>query len=195
MLNISSNSEVSKARTSSPLKLSFVGKFSQTSSRQGRERSFPISSLSKKRILPPQSFNSSADINNCSMGCLTKFCIMGILNSSFGERPISSFLERSLSTLYSFLRRTLPSTFSIMEKVFQRSDVQTSRATHFLQSPILAEDQIDLKSISLEALLKKLPVFVNDSNRLTYPFNALVFINVTSEFHSLAMSHLLVIFS
>ncbi|KAH0867030.1 hypothetical protein HID58_074052 [Brassica napus] len=147
-----------KLESSSPLKLSFVGKFSQTSSRQGRERSFLISSLSKKRILPPQSFNSSADINNCSMGCLTKFCIMGILNSSFGERPISSFLERSLSTLYSFLWRTLPSTFSIMEKVFQRSDVQTSRATHFLQSPILAEDQIDLKSIRLEALLKKLPI-------------------------------------
>ncbi|CAN6904937.1 unnamed protein product [Brassica oleracea var. botrytis] len=101
----------------------------------------------------------------------------------------------SLSTLYSFLWRTLPSTFSIMEKVFQRSDVQTSRATHFLQSPILAEDQIDLKSISLEALLKKLPVFVNDSNRLTYLFNALVFINVTSEFHSLAMNPLHVNFS
>lgn len=107
------------------------------------------------------------------------------------ERSVSFFLERPL---LSILGSTLPSTFSL-EKVFQRSAVQASRATHFLHSPILAEDQIDLQSITLEALLKKLPVFIYDSNRLTYPFNALMFIYVTSEFHSLAMSPLLVIIS
>ena len=49
-------------------------------------------------------------------------------------------------------------------------------------------------SLSLEALYKKLPVFVHDSNRLTYPFIALVSLSVTSEFYSLTVSSLLVIF-
>ena len=71
-------------------------------------------------------------------------------------RPVSFLLERSLSILSSILGRRIPSTFSL-EKVFQCSAVQASRATRFLHSPILAEDQINLQPISLEALLKKLP--------------------------------------
>ena len=39
----------------SPLKLFFVDKISQISSRQGRERSFSISSFSKERTIPPKS--------------------------------------------------------------------------------------------------------------------------------------------
>ncbi|KAJ4877755.1 Uncharacterized protein Rs2_42773 [Raphanus sativus] len=53
-----------KLESSSPPKLFFASNFSQTSSRQGRERSFSISSFSKERILPSQSFNSSVVTNS-----------------------------------------------------------------------------------------------------------------------------------
>ncbi|KAF2580163.1 hypothetical protein F2Q68_00000416 [Brassica cretica] len=63
-----------------------------------------------------------------------------------------------------------------------------------MQNAMISAHSCGIKSLSLEALFKKLPVFTYDSNRLTYPFNALVSFNVTSEFHSLALSFLLVIF-
>ncbi|KAL0644308.1 hypothetical protein Bca4012_042598 [Brassica carinata] len=49
------NLSLSKFQTNSPLNLSFVDKFIETSSRQGRERSFFTSSFSKEIIVPPKS--------------------------------------------------------------------------------------------------------------------------------------------
>ncbi|CAF1926690.1 BnaC05g14390D [Brassica napus] len=51
-----------KLQSSSPINLSFVGKFIKTSSRQGRERSSSPFSFSQERIFPPQSLLLRGDL-------------------------------------------------------------------------------------------------------------------------------------
>ncbi|KAJ4905748.1 hypothetical protein Rs2_09406 [Raphanus sativus] len=140
--------ELRKLVSVSPLNLTTMVKVIQTSSRQGRERSFSTSFFPKKRILRPTFLTRGATES-------VPFCVLHSnpytdFHQAVTLKSVSFFLER---TPYSMLGRALPSTFSITERVFQRSDVQASQATHFLQSPILAEDQIGSKSINLEALL------------------------------------------
>ncbi|KAG5391295.1 hypothetical protein IGI04_021258 [Brassica rapa subsp. trilocularis] len=98
--------------------------------------------------------------------------------------------------------------FHPVSKTWTIDDAGTSTShstiASFVASPLLAETLAmqnamisahicGIKSLSLEALLKKLPVFTYDY-RLTYLFNALVSFNVTSEFHPLALNSLLVTF-
>ncbi|KAF3488390.1 hypothetical protein F2Q69_00056332 [Brassica cretica] len=58
----SSNLRLLKLLSSSPINLSFVGKFIKISSRQGRERSSSPSSFSQERIFPPQSLLLRGDL-------------------------------------------------------------------------------------------------------------------------------------
>ncbi|CAF1919405.1 unnamed protein product [Brassica napus] len=58
----SSNLRLLKLQSSSPINLSFVGKFIKTSSRQGQERSSSPSSFSQERIFPPQSLLLRGDL-------------------------------------------------------------------------------------------------------------------------------------
>ena len=56
----------------SPVALTIMVKFTQTSSRQNRERSFSTSSFSKERIVPPKSFFVRGDqfpVNKTGQSC------------------------------------------------------------------------------------------------------------------------------
>ena len=153
------NPKRQKLTPTSPLTLTIMVKFTQTSSRHGRKRLSSTSSF-QERIFSPQSLfvrgNSHPVFKTWTIddaGTSTSHST----TASFGASPL--------------IAETLA-----------------------MQNAMISAHSCGIKSLSLEALFKKLPVFTYDSNRLTYPFNALVSFNVTSEFHSLALSSLLVIF-
>ncbi|KAF3567013.1 hypothetical protein DY000_02011485 [Brassica cretica] len=150
--------------------------------------------------------------NKVSRGCPVTSTIMVNFTQTFSRQgrerssSTSSFQERIFSPQFLFVRgnsHPISKTWTIDD-----AGTSTSHSTtaSFVASPLIAETLAmqnamisahccGIKSLSLEALFKKLPVFTYDSNRLTYPFNVLVSFNVQlSEFHSLALSSLLVIF-
>lgn len=126
------------------------------------------------------------------------------------ERSLStsSVQERTFSPQSLFLRRDPHLVFKvwIINDACTSPSHSTIATTSVVASPLFAETlamknamisahSCELNPLNLEALVKKLLVFIYDSNRLTYPFIALVFFNVTSEFHSMALNSLFVIFS
>ncbi|CAN7053546.1 unnamed protein product [Brassica rapa subsp. trilocularis] len=153
------NPKRQKLAPTSPVTLTIMVNFTQTSSRQGRERSSSTSSL-QERIFSPQSLFVRGNFHPVS-----KTWIIDDAGTSTSHSTTASFVASPL------LAETLA-----------------------MQNAMISAHICGIKSLSLEALLKKLPVFTYDSNRLTYLFNALVSSNVTSEFHPLALNSLLVTF-
>lgn len=190
----------------SPLALFLSKKASQTSSCRGHERSLSIFLL----------------FVGLKSSIKTPLCVRPI-NSTFMEKFIQTSSrqgqERSFSSS-SFSKDIIISPQSLfirgdphpVFKMWINNDAATSPShsttatASVVASPLFAETlamknsmtsahSCGLNTLSLEALVKKLPIFVYDSNRLTYPFIALVFFNVSSEFHSMALNSLFVIFS
>lgn len=143
--------------------------------------------------------------NNSSLLNLTHWCLP-VTAVCAQEPSTSSFQERILSPQSLFIRGDSHLVFKMWIINDAGTSTPHSTTASLVASPLIAETlamqnamisahSCGLNSLSLEALVKKLPVFIYNSNRLTYPFIALVFFNVTSEFHSLSLSSRFVIFS
>lgn len=158
-------------------------------------------------VMMARSSSSSSLVHHCplKLSFQDKFMKMSSRQGRERSPSTSSFQERTFSPQSLFLRGD---SHPVLETwIIADAGISTSHSTTapFVASPLIAETlasqnamisahSYGTNSLSLEALYKKLPVFVHDSNRLTYPFIALVSLSVTSEFYSVTVSSLLVIF-